>query len=152
MGKLVLSVKCNQLKRKSPFHTKFLHFCSNFFFINNFTTNVMIFLDRDVPTLVRSLRSKYVTYVCCGDNHTAVLTKASCLQIPKYNLEHSKRRFSYTALKAWNDIPMNIKELPTLYQYKKQLKSHLTSWKNNANTTPWKISSSSVWGFFIVII
>ena len=49
------------------------------------------------------------------------------LQIPKYNLEHSKRRFSYTALKAWNEIPMNIRELPTLYQYKKQLKSHLTS-------------------------
>ena len=39
-------------------------------------------------------------------------------------------------LKAWNEIPMNIRELPTLYQYKKQLKSHLTSWKNNANTTP----------------
>ena len=49
------------------------------------------------------------------------------LQIPKYNLEHSKRRFSYTALKAWNEIPMNIRDLPTLYQYKKQLKSHLTS-------------------------
>ena len=30
-------------------------------------------------------------------------------------------------LKAWNEIPMNIRELPTLYQYKKQLKSHLMS-------------------------
>ena len=49
------------------------------------------------------------------------------LQIPKYNLEYSKKRFSYTALKAWNEIPMNIRELPTLYQYKKQLKSHLMS-------------------------
>ena len=40
------------------------------------------------------------------------------LQIPKYNLEYSKKRFSYTALKAWNEIPMNIRELPTLYQNK----------------------------------
>ena len=44
------------------------------------------------------------------------------LQIPKYNLEYSKKRFSYTALKAWNEIPMNIRELPTLYQYKKTVK------------------------------
>ena len=35
-------------------------------------------------------------------------------QIPKYHLEHSKKRFSYTALKAWNELPMNIWELPTL--------------------------------------
>ena len=49
------------------------------------------------------------------------------LQIPKYNLEYSTKRFSYTALKAWNEIPMNIRELPTFYQYKKQLKSHLMS-------------------------
>ena len=49
------------------------------------------------------------------------------LQVPKYNLEYSKKRFPYTALKAWNEIPMNIRELPTLYQYKKQLKSHLMS-------------------------
>ena len=33
------------------------------------------------------------------------------LQIPKYNLEYSDKRFSYTALKAWNEIPMNITEL-----------------------------------------
>ena len=51
----------------------------------------------------------------------------SFLQILKYNLEYSKKGFSYTALKAWNDIPVNIRELPTLCQYKKQLKSHLMS-------------------------
>ena len=49
------------------------------------------------------------------------------LQIPKYNLEYSKKRFSYTALKAWNEIPMNFRELPTLDQYKKLLESHLMS-------------------------
>ena len=45
----------------------------------------------------------------------------------KYKLEHSKKRFSYTTLKAWNEIPMNIRELATLHQYKKRLKSYLTS-------------------------
>ena len=49
------------------------------------------------------------------------------LQIPKYKLEHSKKRFFYTALKGWNQIPMNIRELPTLSQYKKLLKSYLMS-------------------------
>ena len=54
----------------------------------------------------RSHYSKYSTRFC--EN----------LPIPKYNLEYSKKRFSYTALKAWNEIPMKIRELPTLYQYK----------------------------------
>ena len=58
------------------------------------------------------------------------------LQIPKYNLEYSKKRFSYTALKAWNEIPMNIRELPTLYQYKKTVKKSFDGLKTNANTTP----------------
>ena len=31
------------------------------------------------------------------------------LQVPKYKVEYSKNRFSYTALKAWNEIPMNIR-------------------------------------------
>jgi len=31
--------------------------------------------DRKIPTLVESLRSKHITYVCCGSEHTAVLTK-----------------------------------------------------------------------------
>ena len=44
------------------------------------------------------------------------------LQIPKYNLEYSKKSFSYTVLKVWNKIPIKIRELPTLHQHKKQLK------------------------------
>ena len=51
----------------------------------------------------RSYYSNYNTWFCGN------------LQIPKYKLEHYKKRFSYTALKAWNEIPMNIRELPTLY-------------------------------------
>ena len=46
------------------------------------------------------------------------------LQIPRNNLEYVKKGFHYSALKAWNDIPINIRELPTLSKFKKQLKSY----------------------------
>ena len=49
------------------------------------------------------------------------------LQIPKYNLEYTKKGFSYSALKVWNEIPINIRELPTLCQFKKKLKTYLKS-------------------------
>ena len=49
------------------------------------------------------------------------------LQIPRNNLEYVKKGFHYSALKAWNDIPINIRELPTLNRVKKQLKSYFTS-------------------------
>ena len=49
------------------------------------------------------------------------------IQTPKYNLEHAKKRFSYSALKTWNEIPLSIRELPTLYHFKKQLKMYLMS-------------------------
>ena len=48
------------------------------------------------------------------------------LQIPKNNLEYVKKGFHYSALKAWNEIPINIRELPTLSKFKKQLKSYYT--------------------------
>ena len=46
------------------------------------------------------------------------------LEIPRNNLEYVKKGFHYSALKAWNDIPINIRELPTLSKFKKQLKSY----------------------------
>ena len=49
------------------------------------------------------------------------------LQIPRYNLEYAKKGFSYSALKVWNEIPISIRELPTLCRFKKQLKMHLMS-------------------------
>ena len=49
------------------------------------------------------------------------------LQIPRYNLEYAKKGFSYSALKVWNEIPISIRELPTLCGFKKQLKMHLMS-------------------------
>ena len=63
-------------------------------------------------------RSKYSTYNTrfCRD-----------LQTPRYNLEYVKKGFSYSALKVWNEIQISIRELPTLCQFKKQLKTHLMS-------------------------
>ena len=50
------------------------------------------------------------------------------LQIPRYNLEKVEKGYSYSALKVWNEIPISIRELPTLRQFKKkQLKTHLMS-------------------------
>ena len=48
------------------------------------------------------------------------------LQIPRNNLEYVKKGFHYLALKAWNEIPIDIRELPTLSKFKKQLKSYYT--------------------------
>ena len=49
------------------------------------------------------------------------------LQIPKYNLEYSKKIFSYIALKVLNEIPIEIRELPTLHRHRKQVKDYLES-------------------------
>ena len=49
------------------------------------------------------------------------------IQISKYNLKYAKKRFSYSALKIWNEIPFSIRELPTHYPFKKQLKMYLMS-------------------------
>ena len=40
------------------------------------------------------------------------------LHIPKLNLELTKKGFHYSGIKAWNDIPVNIRELPSLRLFK----------------------------------
>ena len=52
------------------------------------------------------------------------------LYIPKPNLELTKKRFHYSGIKAWNDIPVNIRELPSLLLFKMHLKRHLMSLDN----------------------
>ena len=44
------------------------------------------------------------------------------LQIQRLKTEHTKKGFYYSALKAWNDIPANIREIQTLRRFKKELK------------------------------
>ena len=64
-------------------------------------------------------------------SHYSIYNTRFCknFQIPKYNLEYAKKGFSYSALKTWNEIPLSIRELPTLCYFKKQLKMYLMSWK-----------------------
>ena len=50
------------------------------------------------------------------------------LQIPKNSLGYVKKGFHYSALKTWNDIPINIRELPTLNGFKNQLKVYFKSY------------------------
>ena len=47
------------------------------------------------------------------------------LQIPRYRIGFAKKGFHYSALKAWNDIPAELRELPTLNSFKQQLKTYL---------------------------
>ena len=39
--------------------------------------------------------------------------------------EFAKQGFHYSALKAWNDLPAELHELPTQNSFKKQLKTYL---------------------------
>ena len=52
------------------------------------------------------------------------------LHIPNLNLELTKKGFHYSSIKAWNDIPVNIRELPSLRLFKTHLNRHLMSFGN----------------------
>ena len=47
------------------------------------------------------------------------------IDVPRQNLEFSKRSFYYPAAKVWNGIPPNIRQSPTIYTFKKKLKDFL---------------------------
>ena len=66
--------------------------------------------------LPRSSVSKYNTRHCRD------------LQIPRYRNEFAKKGFHYSALKAWNDLPAKLRELPAQNSFKKQLKTYLKGW------------------------
>ena len=55
-----------------------------------------------------SLWNKY-QYRFAYSNHMAMNCKD--LQIPRLRTEHAKKGFYYSAIKAWNDIPANIREI-----------------------------------------
>ena len=62
---------------------------------------------------LRSTHSKYATRNCRD------------LQILRLNTEYANRGFKYSALKLWNDTPVDIREAITLSCFKKKLKAHL---------------------------
>ena len=41
-----------------------------------------------------------------------------------------KKGFHFSALSAWNSIPLSIREMPTLPQFKRDLKTRLKRWIN----------------------
>ena len=49
------------------------------------------------------------------------------LQIPKHRTERYKKSFHYSALKEWNNTPRDIRELPTVNTFKRQLKVYMKS-------------------------
>ena len=63
----------------------------------------------------RSSQSSYATRNC------------SDLQIPRLNSEYAKKSYRYSAVKVWNEIPVAIRELPTISRFKKDLKEYLKS-------------------------
>ena len=62
---------------------------------------------------LRSVYSNYETRNCHD------------LQIPRLDTERAKSGFKYSALKLWNDVPVDIREASTLKCFKKKLKAHL---------------------------
>lgn len=54
---------------------------SDFYFQNKRPTAVLNLSDRYVPTLLKSLRTQKVVHICCGEDHTAALTKVQYLKI-----------------------------------------------------------------------
>ena len=55
------------------------------------------------------------------------------LQIPRLNLDYSRKSFHYTGLKTWNVIPTQLRESNTLTQFKNGLKNHFLSRKKTTN-------------------
>ena len=49
------------------------------------------------------------------------------LQIPKHRTERYKKSFHYSALKEWNNKPKDIRELPKINTFKRQLKMYMKS-------------------------
>ena len=47
------------------------------------------------------------------------------IDIRKRNLEFSRKIFLYSGAKLWNGIPLDIRNSPTVFTFKKKLKDYL---------------------------
>ena len=52
------------------------------------------------------------------------------IHIPMLKLESTKKEFQYAGIKAWNNIPLSIRELSSLSLIKSHLKKHFMSNEN----------------------
>ena len=56
------------------------------------------------------------------------------LQIPRLNLDFSRKSFNYTGLRTWNSILTHIRESNTLTLFTNGLKSHFLSRRKHSFT------------------
>ena len=47
------------------------------------------------------------------------------ISVPKGKLEFSKGSFHHSAAKLWNEIPLQIRNSPAIFEFKRKLKAHL---------------------------
>ena len=96
-----------------------------------FSIDQMFQFDRSV------LMYKIINKICPESLHDKFAERSSIskydtrnktdLQIPRLNLDFSRKSFNYTGLKTWNSIPTHIRETGTLTRFKNGLKSHFLS-------------------------
>ena len=58
-------------------------------------------------------------------HHNTRFAAAGNYYLPTFRTDKVKHSTSYTAITQWRDLPRDLKERPTLFQYKKYLKKHL---------------------------
>ena len=58
------------------------------------------------------------------------VSEIQSIHIPMLKLESTKKGFQYAGIKAWNNIPLSIRELSSLSLFKSHLKKHFM---NNEN-------------------
>ena len=69
-----------------------------------------------------NLFDKYLPRSCFSTYNTRNFQD---LQIARCRTDFFKKSFHYASLKAWNDTPSRIRELPNLNRFKQQLKTNL---------------------------
>ena len=66
-----------------------------------------------------NLLDKYLPRSCFSRYN---MRNSQDLQLPRCRTDIFKKSFHYASLKAWNDTPSRVRELPTLSRFKQQLK------------------------------
>ena len=69
-----------------------------------------------------SLLGKFTTR---SQTSAYVTRKCQDIDILKRNLEFSKKGFLYPGAKVWNDVPLDVRNSPTILTFKKKLKDYL---------------------------
>ena len=95
-----------------------------------FDRSVLMFkmINKTCPKSPKSLHNKYAERSTISKYYTRNKTD---LQIPRLNLDFSRKSFTYTGLKTWNSIPTYIRESSTLTRFKNGLTKSFSKLKKN---------------------